>query len=187
MLSQILEKDGRINITTKADGGKKFYFGASWDTTKGETDLDLCVVYLKGGKATDVIYYGKKTGPGVQLSEDNRTGAGDGDDEWAKIDVSALPADCDGLAIGVIVYAGTDFATVANPLIRGCAGSDEKAPEIFRFPIKDTAFDGDTVLVAARLKKGGNDQWLLEAIGKFYAKGKGAGALKALTELDFTA
>jgi len=187
MFELILEKDVQIDITAKSNGGTKFYFGASWDTTNGDTDLDLCVAYLKVGKATDLVYYGKKSGPGVQLSDDNRTGAGDGDDEWAKVDVSALPADCDGLVIGIIVYAGPDFSTVANPLIRGCAGSDEKAPEIFRFPIQAKAFTGDTVLLAARLKKGSNHQWFLETVGKFYAKGKGPGALKALMALDFRA
>lgn len=186
---EILAKGDRLNITAKAQAaggdGTKFYFGAGWDLRGQGTDLDLVGVYLKGGKASDIVYYGQKTGPGLQLSDDNRTGAGDGDDEWLKVDTTALPADIDGLLIGLFVYAGDDFATVANPSIRACAGADGNAPQILDFPIKDSAFDGDTVLEFARLKKGGAG-WLLEAIGKFKAVGKGQNGLKAFAEADFS-
>lgn len=187
MTIQILAKGDRLNITAKAQeaggDGTKFYFGAGWAPTG--SDLDLVGVYLKGGKAADIVYYGKKSGPGLQLSDDNRTGAGDGDDEWLKVDTTALPADVDGLLIGLFVYAGDDFATIGDPHIRACAGPDQNAPQIFDFPIKDSAFDGDTVLQFARLKKGGAG-WLLEAIGKFQAVGKGQNGLQAFSSADFS-
>ena len=186
---EILAKGDRLNITAKAlaagGTGDHFYFGAGWDATGLGTDLDLVCVYLRGGKAADIVYYGKKNGPGLQLSEDNRTGAGDGDDEWLKVDTKALPLDIDGLLIGLFVYEGNDFATVANPHIRACAGMDASAPQILDFPIKDSAFAGDTVLQFARLQKGPAG-WMVQAIGKFQAVGKGQNGLKAFSEADFS-
>ena len=96
---QIIEKGQSFDLTvmSKRAAPDKFYFGAGWDTKDGKAvDLDIVAVVLRGGKLTqqsDFIYFGNKQTTGVQLSEDNTTGEGDGDDEDIVIDTSALDAD----------------------------------------------------------------------------------------------
>ena len=76
----------------KPDGSgiSKVRVGLSWDLSRmgGAADLDLFITKkVAGGKTT--AYFGNKTAiTGVQLSDDNRTGAGDGDDEFANFDAS---------------------------------------------------------------------------------------------------
>lgn len=188
---QILEKGDRINITDKAiaagGDGTKHYVGAGWDKpSNGTADLDLYCVAVSNGLVKYLTYYADKTAiPGISLSEDNTTGAGDGDDEKLVIDTTKLPADIDGLIIGLVSYAGPDFANVPNPLIRLCAGTTETSPETSRYPVKTDAFDGDTILVYGRFKKNSSGAWLFQAIGKFFDKGQGSSAFRALLQLDF--
>lgn len=75
----------------KADGSaiSKIRVGLSWDVSAGKSmDLDLFVVNKAGVNKT-VAYFGNKTAiAGVKLSDDNLTGAGDGDDEFANFDAT---------------------------------------------------------------------------------------------------
>ncbi|GEM_PF-3075188 len=185
MTTPIIEKGGIVNLakeTVQPAGSQKFYFGAGWDKTGGGTDLDLMAALLVDGKVVDLAYFGQKTLPGAKLSDDNRSGEGAGDDEFLIIDVDNLPSNVNGIAIGIAVYSGDDFASVANPHIRGCDGASATDTQIFDFPIKDTAFANDTVLHAATLQKGGAG-WMLKAIGTFHAKGKGTDAVNGFQGL----
>jgi tellurium resistance protein TerD len=186
MPATILEKDARVNIQDKSDQETltRIYIGVSWDLSpqgKG-TDLDLCVISMNRKTCKELTYFGNKKTPGVQLSDDNRTGKGEGDDEFAKIDLSSLPPDVDSLIVGLVVYGGQDFAKVDNPRIRVCDGYDETAQEIISFPVKATAFDDDTVLLFVTLKKT-EAGWIMKADGDFYAKGKGKKAIEALVAI----
>jgi len=100
----------------KADGSSisKIRVGLSWDVKEGITaDLDLFIVEKANG-AKKVAYYNARTAiTGVELSEDNRTGAGDGDDEFVKMDATKSG---DGeYFICVNIYTGNvKFSDVAN-------------------------------------------------------------------------
>jgi tellurium resistance protein TerD len=113
-----LSKGGSLNLV-KADGSalSKARVGLSWDVKPGVTaDLDLFIV--GPSKSTDdVAYFGKKDGiKGVILSDDNRTGEGDGDDEFAKFDATVTT---DGVyTICLNIYnGGVNFDQVANPKV----------------------------------------------------------------------
>ncbi|WP_370774021.1 TerD family protein [Clostridium sp.] len=41
------------------------------------------------------MYFGNLKGHGIYLHGDNRTGAGDGDDEKISVDLDKLPAKCE--------------------------------------------------------------------------------------------
>lgn len=102
----------------KADGSALSHVrvGLSWDTAKfgSAVDLDLFVVRKADKKIT---YFGNKTAlTWVELSEDNLTGAWDGDDEFAKFDASKTE---DGeYYICVDIYRGQEknqfFQLVSN-------------------------------------------------------------------------
>lgn len=176
-------------------GPKKFYFGLGWAIgdeshlpKEQRTDLDLVLLPLRGGKAgsnivKDLVFFNNRAGfAGIELSEDARDGEKEGDDESVVIDTAKLDPTIDGIVIGIVSWKGKDFSEVANPHIRGCDGGTKDSPQVFEFPIRDSAFPGDTVLVVARLQKTPSG-WALKAEGVFHALGQGSPALHGFFNL----
>lgn len=182
---EILEKGNSLNldIASKSKSGE-FYFGAGWDNPNGPVDLDIVCVLLSEGKLLNeqnLIYFGNLSADGVQLSEDNTTGEGEGDDESIVISTSKLDSSIDGIVIGLAAYAGADFSSAPNPHFRACDGNNEDSEQVADVKAGNGA-SGDTVLVAFKLDKSG-DGWILKNVGDFHNKGAGKGAIKGFSEL----
>ncbi len=84
-----IEKGQSLSLV-KPDGTsiQKIRVGLSWDTAEigQNVDLDLFVIHKQSQK---VAFFNAKTAiKGVILSDDNLTGAGDGDDEFTKLDAT---------------------------------------------------------------------------------------------------
>lgn len=182
---QVVEKGMSFDIKDKAGTGfTNVYVGAGWDFDGHPVDLDLVAACLSNGhlkSQTRLVYFGDRTEPGVQLSEDNTTGEGDGDDENLVIDLSKVESDVDSIAIGVAAYSGTDLSTVKNFSFRICNGANGDAPQVFELKALGGA-KGDTVLHAANLKRGANG-WSLENVTAFYKSGNGSDAIKGFANL----
>ena len=98
-----LKKGQKVDLTKTNPGLKNVLIGLGWDTNKydGGKDFDLdSSVFLLGasGKVAsddDFVFYGnlKHKSVSVQHLGDNLTGAGEGDDEEIKIDLSKVPAE----------------------------------------------------------------------------------------------
>lgn len=108
-----LSKGQTIDLK-KADGSNlsKIRVGLSWDVKDGvKADLDL-FVYHKESKTA--AYFGDKTAiAGVKLGDDNRTGAGDGDDETAEFDAT-VSVDGTYVVCVNIFNPGPTMADVSN-------------------------------------------------------------------------
>jgi len=183
---QIVEKGATLEIKDKA--GKALtnvYLGAGWDFTGKPVDLDLVAACLDGnGKLTAqtrLVYFGDKTEPGVQLSEDNRTGEGDGDDESIVFTLSEVEADVKKIAFGIAAYAGADLKSATNVHFRVCDGKDGSGPQVLEVRVAD-AESGQTVLHAGNLVRG-EDGWKIENVSAFYSKGNGADAIRGFAGL----
>ena len=97
-----LQKGQKVSITKGNPGLSKVVVGLGWDVnqfdTGGDFDLDAAAFLLadngKVSKSEDFVFFGNLTHPSgsVQHMGDNLTGAGEGDDEQIKIDLSAVPA-----------------------------------------------------------------------------------------------
>lgn len=173
-----------LDIASKKEDNKVFYFGAGWDNPNGPIDLDIVCVSLIGSKLTDqsnLVYFGNKTSPGIVLSEDNTTGEGDGDDESIVINTGALPADVDSVVIGLASYGGGDLKSAPNAHFRICDGDNESADQIGDIQVGD-ASDGDTVLVAAQLNRT-DDGWTVENVADFHALGSRGNAIEGFARL----
>lgn len=181
----IVEKGVSVAIKDKA--GQAFtslYVGAGWDMVGAPVDLDLVAACLVNGKLTAqtrLVYFGDKTEPGVTLGEDNRSGAGDGDDENIVIDLTKVEPDVDSIAIGVAAYSGADLAAAKNFHFRIVNGTNAADPQVFDVKTTD-AQTGDTVLHAANLKRGA-EGWTIENVSTFHKKGNGRDAIKGFAEL----
>lgn len=127
-------------------------------------DLDASVVLFNSAKQpVDVVYFGQlqsKDGS-ISHSGDNRTGAGDGDDEVISVNLSALPMDIQTLVFTVNSFTGQSFERVANAYCRifnGVGGS-----EIARYNL--SAQGSHTAMIMAKLYRH-NGEWKMHAIGE---------------------
>lgn len=177
-----------LDIKSKQEapaGQRKFYFGAGWDNPNGPVDLDIVAVALRGGKLTkdtDLVYFNNQNGsPGLALSDDNRTGDGDGDDESIVIDTAAIPADVDAIAVGLVAYSATNFSKAPNPHFRACDGDQETSEQIADVPA-GSGGPGDTGLVAFRLERVA-DGWELRNVATFHQLGNGTDAVRGFAKL----
>lgn len=100
--------------------------GLGWDFAPGrELDLDASVVAFGArGERLDLVYYGQLSGCGgaVRHSGDNRTGAGDGDDEVITLSLPRVPAGVVRLACVVNSYSGTSLARARSAFVRVFCG-----------------------------------------------------------------
>ena len=176
-----LSKGQKVNLS-KAGGDslKKVLMGWGWDVKtdgSGGNDFDLdAMAFLLGtdGKVLNndaFIFYSNKTAAGVTLSEDNQTGEGEGDDETIIIELDAVDAAVEKIAIIVNIHEATgrgqNFGQVDNAVCRIVnADSDE---EIALF---DLSFDADTstaLLFGELIKR--NGQWYFSAVGTGFTDG----------------
>lgn len=168
-----LQKNDILDLTKKNPGLEKVVLGAGWDvaTIGQDFDLDIAAFLLNSnGKVAqvpnDVIFFNNKFGDGICLEGDNRTGAGDGDDERIQIDLSQIRSDVQKIVFMVTIHEAQSrrqtFGMVNNSYVRLLdVKNNEK--EICRFNLKE---NGSTVtsVVFAELYKDGYD-WYFKAIG----------------------
>ena len=177
-----LQKGGNVNLSKEAPGLSKMVVGLGWDTraTDGaDFDLDGAVFMLSNaGKVrsdADFIFYNNLKSPdgSVAHSGDNRTGAGEGDDESVTIDLSKVPADVDKIAVCVTIHEADarrqNFGMVSKAFVR-CVNADGNT-EIARYDLSE---DGSTeaAMVFGEVYRAGAD-WKFRAIGQGFKGGLG--------------
>lgn len=162
-----------LDLTKRNPGLKHIKAGCGWDTASmGEAfDLDVSAFLLNAnGKITsgsDVIFYNNMSAPGIKLSGDNRTGAGEGDDETIDIDLSALPASVQKVVICVTICEAVarqqTFGMVNNSYVR-LLDADNNDKDLCIFRLKE---DGSTstAMKFAELVRNGAD-WEFHTIGE---------------------
>ena len=109
-----LQKGQKVSLTKGNPGLKNVVVGLGWDVnqfdTGGDFDLDAAAFMLtdagKVSRQEDFVFFGNLTHPSgsVQHMGDNLTGAGEGDDEQIKIDLSKVPENITKIAFTVTIY-----------------------------------------------------------------------------------
>lgn len=177
-----LQKGGNVNLSKEAPGLSKLTIGLGWDvrnTDGAAFDIDGSAFLLKAdGKVrgdADFIFYNnvKSVEGSVAHSGDNRTGAGDGDDETLAIDLSNVPANVDRVAICVTIHEADarkqNFGMVQKAFVR-CVNASG-GTELARFDLSE---DGsvETALVFGEVYRNGAD-WKFRAVGQGFKGGLG--------------
>lgn len=177
-----LQKGGNVNLNKEAPGLKKIILGLGWDprVTDGSAfDLDGSAFLLKSdGKVradADFIFYNnlKSSDGSVTHSGDSKTGEGDGDDETVTVDLSAVPAGIEKIAVAVTIHEAEtrrqNFGMVSKSYIR-CLNADG-GTEIARFDLSE---DGstETAMIFGEIYRAGSD-WKFKAIGQGFKGGLG--------------
>ncbi len=179
-----LKKGQKVSLTKENPGLKRVVVGLGWDVnafdTGGDFDLDAAAFLLTdSGKVKDsgdFVFYGnlKHTSGSVQHMGDNLTGAGDGDDEQIKVDLSMVPEDISKIAFSATIYEAEarrqNFGQVSNAFIR--IYNEETGEEILRYDLGED-FSIETAVVFGELYKNG-EEWKFNAIGSGYQGGLAA-------------
>jgi tellurium resistance protein TerD len=179
-----LSKGQKVDLTKTNPGLTNVVVGLGWDTNKydGGHDFDLdSSVFLLGdsGKVTtesDFVFYNNPQGANgaVVHTGDNRTGAGDGDDEQVKINLTAIPANVQRIAFTITIHEAEsrsqNFGQVSNAYAR--IFNEATGEELIRYDLGED-FSIETALVVGELYRH-NGEWKFSAIGSGYQGGLAA-------------
>ncbi|MBR4639731.1 MAG: TerD family protein [Butyrivibrio sp.] len=179
-----LSKGQKVSLTKDNPGLKKVVVGLGWDVnafdTGGSFDLDAAAFCLtESGKVSrqeDFVFYGNLKHPSgaVEHVGDNLTGAGDGDDEQVRIDLSLVPENIVKIAFTVTIYDAEtrrqNFGQINNSFIR--IYNEETGEEMLKYDLGED-FSIETAAVFGELYKN-NGEWKFNAIGSGYQGGLAA-------------
>lgn len=179
-----LQKGQKVSLTKGNPGLKKVVVGLGWDVNQFDTgadfDLDAAAFLLtdsgKAASSDDFIFYGnlKHASGSVEHMGDNLTGAGEGDDEQIRVDLSLVPANLTKIAFTVTIYEAEarrqNFGQVNNAFIR--IYNEENGEELLRYDLGED-FSIETAAVFGELYKHG-EEWKFNAIGSGFQGGLAA-------------
>jgi tellurium resistance protein TerD len=167
-----LKKGGTFNLSKKEPALKKIMIGLGWELKAGaQVDLDASVFMLgaNGKLPADeffVFYNNLKSLDGsLQHTGDNRTGAGDEDDEMILANLPAIDARIDEILITVSIHEAVarrqNFGHLAEAYIR--IVDVESKREVLRYDL-DNEFSAFADIEFGKLKRVDGD-WTFIASG----------------------
>lgn len=180
-MSVSLSKGQKISLDKEAGTGlKEVIMGLGWDAKKsggggflgglfgggggGDIDLDAsCVLFDDKGEMVDTVWFRqlRSRDGSITHTGDNRTGAGEGDDEQIIVDLSAVPQTVKTLVFTVNSFTGQTFSQVDNAFCRIVDRKTDK--EVAKYNL---SVQGDhTAQVMAKLYRE-NGAWQMQAIGE---------------------
>lgn len=175
-MSVSLSKGQKISLEKEGGGALgKVTMGLGWDAikTKGflgfgskseAVDLDASVVMFdESNRPVDVIWFRQlrsKDGSVVHTG-DNRTGAGDGDDEQVNVDLNAVPPSVKSLVFTVNSFTGQTFSQVENAYCRLVDANNGQ--EVARFNL--SVQGPHSAQIMAKVYRH-NGAWKMHAIGE---------------------
>ena len=178
-----LQKGQRISLDKSM---KRALIGLGWDTNRydggGDFDLDASV-FLIGptGKMTcdeDFVFYNnlESRNGAVKHMGDNRTGAGDGDDEVILVDFTKIPEEILKLVICVTIHEAEqrrqNFGQVSNAYVRVAKLNDEndtQGEDQLRFDLEEEFYLETGIVVCEIYKHDG--EWKFNAVAAGYQGG----------------
>ena len=175
-----LSKGGNVSLTKEAPGLTEVIVGLGWDprvTDGAEFDLDASVFIVgESGKVLNdgsFVFYNNKTSPdgNVVHQGDNRSGAGEGDDEQVNVNLAGFAPETKRLVFAVTIHEADSrkqsFGQVSNAYMRVVNKADGK--ELARFDLSEDA-STETAMIFGELYSH-NGEWKFKAIGQGFAGG----------------
>jgi tellurium resistance protein TerD len=175
-----LNKGGNLSLSKTDPNLNNIIIGLGWDArpTDGQDfDLDASAFMLKSdGKVrsdTDFIFYNQMRSScgSVEHKGDNRTGAGDGDDESVLLQLNKIPAEIEKVAFTVTIHDAEfrkqNFGQVSNAFIR--VVNKDTGVEVARYDLSEDA-SIETAMIFGEVYRH-NGEWKFKAVGQGYAGG----------------
>ena len=175
-----LKKGENVSLSKTDPTLKNVLIGLGWDARASDgadfdLDASLFMVGENGKVAGDdwFIFYNQLRSPcgSVEHTGDNRTGAGEGDDEAIKVALEKVPANIYSLVIAVTIHDAEarrqNFGMVRDAFVRLVnADSDQ---EVLRFDLSED-YSTETAMVFGEIYRRGGE-WKFRAVGQGYAGG----------------
>ena len=178
-----LTKGQRISLEKVSPGLKEVFIGLGWNINATDTgadfDIDASVFLLNSNEKLisdrHFIFYNNLTSPdsakSVQQRGDNRTGAGEGDDEIIDVNLRTVPTEVEKIAIAVTIHEAQqrkqNFGQVNNAFVRIVNCENEQ--EIIRYDLTED-YSTETALIMAELYRQ-SGEWRMNALGSGYQGG----------------
>lgn len=177
-----LNKGGNVSLSKEAPGIKNLLVGLGWDaraTDGADFDLDAsCFMLTENGKVPGddsfIFYNNLKSSCGsIEHAGDNRTGAGEGDDEVLYIALEKVPSKMTKLVFTVTIHDADarrqNFGMVSTAFIRVVDRDTNK--EIARYDLSEDA-STNTALIFGEVYRH-NNEWKFKAVGQGFDGGLG--------------
>ena len=178
-----LTKGGNVSLTKAVPGLKAVTVGLGWDAraTDGTAfDVDASVFLLKADARVrsdaDFIFYNnpKSTDGSVEHRGDNRTGAGEGDDEAVSVLLEKVPGDVEKISVAVTIHDADarrqNFGMISKAFVRVINQADNA--EIARYDLSEDS-STETAMVFGEVYRNGTE-WKFRAVGQGFQGGLGA-------------
>ena len=171
-----LVKGQKISLEKEAGGAlSQVVMGLGWDVKKKggflgfggqEQDVDLdasCVLFDENRQMLDAVWFRQlqSRDGSIRHTGDNRTGAGEGDDEQIMVDLSKVHVGVKSLVFVVNSFTGQNFSQIENAFCRIVDGRTQR--EIARYNLSSAG--NHTAQVMAKLYRH-NNEWKMHAIGE---------------------
>jgi tellurium resistance protein TerZ len=175
-MSVSLQKGQKISLEKEAGGSlSRVTMGLGWDAVKSKgflgfgsksqtVDLDAsCVMFDESNRVIDTVWFRqlKSRDGSIVHTGDNRTGAGDGDDEQIIVELGRVPAEVKALVFTVNSFTGQNFSQVENAYCRLVNASNQQEVARFNLSVQGT----HTAQIMAKLYRHGGE-WKMHAIGE---------------------
>ena len=168
-----LNKNDILDLTKRNPGFKKVSLGAGWDIANNGLDYDLDIAAFlldsnnKFNTVSNIIFFNNKESQGISLAGDNRTGAGEGDDEVININLEEINPNIAKIVFVVTIHEAQakrqTFGMVENSYVR-LVDLENNKREICRFNLKENGSTATSVIFAELNRKG--SEWQFKAIGE---------------------
>ena len=141
--------------------------GLGWDPAPGRRKIDLdasAIAFDASGRKLEIVWFLHLKGFGGALHHtgDNRTGAGDGDDEQIKVDLGGLPPQVASIVFTINSFSGQKFTEVSRAFCR--LVDETSGQELVRYELSQA--QAHTGVLMAMLRRTGPAAWEMRALGE---------------------
>jgi tellurium resistance protein TerD len=182
-MSISLSKGGNVSLSKTDPNLKNVIVGLGWDarpTDGADFDLDASAFMVKDdGKVrsdSDFIFYNqmKSACGSIEHTGDNRTGAGDGDDEAVIVLFDKVPVDIQRVVFCVTIHDAEmrkqNFGQVNHAYVR--IVNKDSNNEVARYDLSEDASIETAMIFGEIYRHSG--EWKFKAVGQGYAGGLAA-------------
>lgn len=175
-----LSKGGNVSLSKSAPSLARILVGLGWEaraTDGDDYDLDASAFMVgENGKVRgdeDFIFYNQLNSScgSVEHTGDNRTGAGEGDDEALQIELTKVPNHVKRIVVCVTIDEAEvrkqNFGQVTNAFMR-IVNLDNDV-EIARFDLSED-YSTETAMIFGEIYRH-NNEWKFKAVGQGFSGG----------------
>jgi len=173
-MSVNLSKGQKVSLEKRGGGTlTQVRMGLGWDAVKKKglfggsrsqsIDLDASALLFDAtGNLVDQVWFQQLTSRdgSLQHTGDNRTGAGDGDDESIRVHLDGVPAGVSTIVFTVNSFTGQDFSSIENAFCR--LVDETTGTEIARYQL--TGSGSHNAQIMAKVARDGAG-WSMTALG----------------------